>query len=29
MVQPRSVMRIIHPANDVDRVRFNNNMLVM
>jgi len=29
MVQPRSVTRVIHPANEIDRVIFNNNMFMM
>jgi len=29
MVQPRSVTRVIHPANEIGRVIFNNNMLMM
>jgi len=29
MVQPRSVTRVIHPANEIGRIIFNNNMLMM
>ena len=29
MMPPRPIMGVIHPANDIGRVRFNNNVFMM